>query len=78
MANFMNLIFQKNGALSSLLDDLVILKMIVNSANANQMSFLIILMHGYDQSRLIDTEAIKNEFFYNTVLTKAKKSFLRY
>ena len=33
-------------------------------------------MHGYDEGKLIDIETIKNEFFYNTALTKAKKDFL--
>ena len=33
-------------------------------------------MYGYDESKLTDIEAIKNEFFYNTVLTKAKTVFL--
>ena len=31
---------------------------------------------GYNESKLIDIKAIKDEFFYNTVLTKAKKVFL--
>ena len=62
--------FKKYGPLFSLLEDLVTRKMIVNNANADQKSFVIDLMHGYDGSKLLDTEAIK------TVLTKAKKNFL--
>ena len=33
-------------------------------------------MDGYDKSKLINIEIINNEFFYTTVLTKAKKVFL--
>ena len=33
-------------------------------------------MHEYDESKLTDIVVIKNEFFYNIVLTKAKKVFL--
>ena len=58
------------------MENLVTRKMTVNSANADQISFIIDLMHGYNESKLLDTEAMQNEFFYNTVLTKAKKSFL--
>ena len=32
-------------------------------------------MNRYNESKLIDIKAIKNDFFYNTVLTKAKKYF---
>ena len=32
-------------------------------------------MNGYNESKLIDIKAIKDEFFYNTVLTKQKKLF---
>ena len=31
-------------------------------------------MNGYNESKLIDTKAIKDEFFYNTVL-KGKEFF---
>ena len=68
--------FKKYDTLYSLLEDLVTKKMTVNSANAAQISFIIDLMHGYDESKLVDIKAVKNEFFYNTVLTKAKKVFL--
>ena len=68
--------FKKYGTLYSLLKDLVTGKMTINSANANQISFIIDLMHRYDERKLIDIETIKNEFFYNTLLTKAKKVFL--
>ena len=33
-------------------------------------------MNEYNESKLIDIKATKDEFFYNTVLTKAKKYFL--
>ena len=54
---------------------LVTRKMTINSANADQISSIIDLMHGYDDGKLIDIETIKNEFFYSSVLTKAKKVF---
>ena len=41
-----------------------------------KISFIINLMYGYDESKLTDIEVIKNEFFYNTVLIKARKFFL--
>ena len=50
--------------------------MSINSANADQISLIINLTGGYVESKLTDIEAIKNELFYNTVLTKAKKVFL--
>ena len=58
------------------MENLVTRKMTVNSANADQISFIIDLMLGYKEGKLLDTEAMQNEFFYNTVLTKAKKVFL--
>ena len=34
-------------------------------------------MHGYDESKLIDIETIKNKYyFYNVLLTNAKRIFL--
>ena len=54
---------KKYGTLYSLLEDLVTRTMTVNSANADQSSLLIDLMHGYDESKLLDIKAIKNEFF---------------
>ena len=68
--------FKKYGNLYDLLQNLVTKKTTVNSANANQISFIINLMNGYNGSKLIDIKAIKDQFFYNTVLTKAKKVFL--
>ena len=67
--------FKKYGDLYSLLEDLVPKKTTVNSANAHQISFIINLMNGYNESKLTDIKAIEDEFFYNTVLTKAKKIF---
>ena len=68
--------FKKYGTLYSLLENLVTKKITINSANAGQIYFIIDLMHGYNKSKLVDTEAIKNDLFYDTVLTKAKKVFL--
>ena len=64
----MNLIFSKKyGNLYSLLKDLVTRKVTINSANADQISFIIDLMHRYDEGKLIDLETIKNEFFYKNL-----------
>ena len=64
----MNLIFSKKyGTLHSLLKDLVTRKVTINSANADQISFIIDLMHRYDEGKLIDLETIKNEFFYKNL-----------
>ena len=35
-------------------------------------------MNGYNEGKLIDIKAIKDEFFCNTVLTKAEKKIFRY
>ena len=59
-----------------MLENLVTKQTTVNSANSDQISFIINLMNGYNESKLVDIKAIKDEFFYNTVLTKAKKVFL--
>ena len=59
-----------------MLENLVTKKMTIDSANADQISLIINLMDGYNKSKLTDTEAIKNEFFYNAVLTKSKRVFL--
>ena len=62
--------------LMNFLENLVTKKTSVNSANADQISFIINLMNGYNERELIDIKAIKDEFLYNTVLTKAQKCFL--
>ena len=67
--------FTKYGTLYSLLKNLLIKKMTINSASADQISLIIDLMHEYDESKLIDIEVINNGFFYNTVLTKVKEVF---
>ena len=67
--------FKKYGTLYDLLENLITKKTTVNSANTDQISFVSNLMNGYNESKLTDTKAIKDEFFYNTVLTKAKKFF---
>ena len=59
-----------------MLENLETRKTTVNSTNADQVSFIINLMNGYNESKLIHVKAIKDEFFYNTVLTKAKTVFL--
>ena len=70
--------FKKYGTLYDLLENLVTKKTTVNSANAYQIFFIINLINGYNESKLTDIKAIKDEFFYNTVLTKAKNVFFRY
>ena len=57
------------------MENLVTNKATVNSANADQISFIINLMNGYKESTLIDIKTVRDEFFSNTVLTKAKKFF---
>ena len=59
-----------------MLENSVTKKTPVNSQNADQISFIINLMNGYNKSKLIDIKTIKGEFFYNTVSTKANKLFL--
>ena len=66
---------KKYGNLSSLLEDLVTRKMTVNSANADQISFIVNLMHGYDEQKLFDSEALESKFFHNTALIKANKVY---
>ena len=58
-----------------MLENLVTKKTTVNSANADQIFLITNLMNGYNESKLIDRKAIRDEFYYNTVLTKAKKVF---
>ena len=59
-----------------MLENLETKKTTVNSANADQISFIINLMNGYNESKLTDIKTVKDEFFYNTVLTTAKKLIL--
>ena len=64
---------KKYGSLFSLLKNLVTRKMTANSANTDQMSFIINLMHGYydwdfDKKAQIDLESGR---FHSIVLTKA-------
>ena len=44
---------EKDGTLSSLLEGLVTRKMTVNSANIDQISLIINLMHGYYEGRFM-------------------------
>ena len=52
--------FKKYGTLSSLLKDLVTKQITVNSANAGQISFIIDLIHGHNDSKLVDIKVTKN------------------
>ena len=52
---------KKYGTLYSLLKDLVTKKMTVNNANADQISFIINLMHGYKEEHMFDKE-VTNDF----------------
>ena len=70
--NFLN----KYVTLFSLLEGLVTRKMTLNNANADQISFMINLMHGYDEGKLYDIKELKSRFFRNTILTKASDVFL--
>ena len=56
-----------------MLEGVITRKMAVNDANADQISFIINLMHGYDEWRLDGIREVKSEFLHNTTLTKAKK-----
>ena len=62
---------KKYDTLFSLLEDLVTRKMTVDDANADQLSFIINLMCGYDEKKLYSKEQVKSSFFHNTILTKA-------
>ena len=66
---------KKYGTLFSLLQSLVTRKMTVDSANADQMSFIINLMHGYSDEKLYDTKEVKSEFLHNIALAKPKNVF---
>ena len=69
---------EKYGTLLSLLESLTTKKVTVNSANSDQISFIINLMHGYDDWRLYGLRESKSEFFHNTILTSAKNNFFGY
>ena len=60
-----------------LLENLLTEETIVNSANIDQISFIIDLMYRCDESKLINVGPIKDKsYFYNAFLTKAKRVFL--
>ena len=70
--------FKKYGTLYDLLENVLAKKTSVDSANADQISFVTNLMRGYDESKLIDIETIKDIFYlHNALLTKAERVFLR-
>ena len=54
---------EKYDTLFSLLEGLTTRKMTVNNANADQISFIINLMHGYDDWRFTDLENRRANFF---------------
>ena len=55
--------FKKYGALYDLLENLVTKRTSVNSTNSDQISSIINLINGYNESTLIDIKAIKDEFY---------------
>ena len=65
--------YKKYSTLYELLENLVTKETTVNSANADQISFIINLINGYNESKMIDIKTTKDKFFYSTALTKAKK-----
>ena len=66
--------FKKYGALFSWLEDLVTRKTTVNSANADQMSFIVNIMHGILIIKAqIGLEKVRS---HNIVLAKANDVFL--
>ena len=67
---------KKYGTLYSLMEDLVTKKMTVNSADADQISFISNLMHGYDDWDLFYMKTLGSGVFYNRAFTKAKEVFL--
>ena len=67
---------KKYGSLSSLLEGLVTRKMTVNSANVDQISFIVKLMHGYNKGALYGIKELKSKFFHDTILRKANDVFL--
>ena len=67
---------KKCGTLSSLLEGPVTRKMTVDSANFDQISFIIKLMHGYNEGELYGIKELASKFFRNTILRKANEVFL--
>ena len=67
---------KRYGTLFSLLEDLVTRKMTVNSANVDQISLIIDLMHEYNEEKLHDIKELESKFFHNNILTKANDVFL--
>ena len=62
-----------------MLERLITTEITINSANADQIFFIINLMHGYDELDMLykDSRKITNngEFFHSAALTKANKIF---
>ena len=65
------------GTLYNLLDNLLTSKITTSDADADQISFIISLMHGYNKNDLFDerTDIIvkKGKYWKNKTLTKASK-----
>ena len=66
---------RSHGTLYNLLEDLVTSKITVDIANADQISFIINLMHGYENKGLFDKETDmsvkKRESWKKESLTRA-------
>ena len=50
--------------------------MTVNSANVDQISLIINLMHGYNEQEFHNIKEMESKFFHNTILTKANDVFV--
>ena len=64
------------GTLYNLLDNLLTSKITTSDADADQISFIISLMHGYNKNDLFDerTDIVKKgKYWKNKTLTKASK-----
>ena len=66
---------KKYGTLYSLLENLLTKKTTVESANIEEVSFVTDLMHGYDESKLIDTTTIKDKSYFHNALLKNQTEF---
>ena len=60
-----------------MLEILLAKKTSLDSINVDQISFITNLIRGYDESKLIDIETIKDKsYLHNTLLTKVEIIFL--
>ena len=72
---------KKHGTLYSLLGSLLTNKASINSANVDQISFIIDLIHGYDRGKLIDTGTVMDISYspsdlQHGLLTRAQRILL--